>query len=151
MPFTNQRPHSLFDHNPLQDGEVDVDWILIFEDTEAEYWWSRILKPGFQHVTAVRWDGYNWVMVAPLLGVMRVEILPFRYHERPETWWISHGKTKPTFMHVKRRTNPRKVRNPLVWGPVTCVETIKSLLGVGKFAIFTPYQLYRHLKGDDHG
>jgi hypothetical protein len=36
-----------------------IDWFVVFEQGDMQYWWAKYLQPGFRHCYAVRWDGFN--------------------------------------------------------------------------------------------
>lgn len=126
-------------------NESEVDWYVIFNDIDSVdglYWWTRWLKKGFKHCYAVRWDGFNWIAFAPYMGFTDVKIL-----NAGENHTISDICPDSVILHINEKRKIKRIRTALAL--FTCVEQIKALLGIRAF-VFTPYQLYEHLRGK-HG
>ncbi len=105
-------------------------------------WWAKFFKKGFRHVYAIRWMGDYWIRLETYLGYSDVTILPY---EGQSIETIVDPQCS-AILHVKQWRDMYTLRAPWVLGPITCVEQIKSLLGLGAFHIITPYQLYKYLK-----
>lgn len=60
-------------------------------------------------------------------------------------WYIgeSEGIYDGTYIDVEIKEPEKKART--IWEVQTCVTAIKQFLGIRKYGIFTPYQLYRYL------
>ena len=122
-----------------------VYWYIVFSDRENEYWWNRWLMRGFQHVQAWREIRYGkrpddvmWLHVDPFAAATLVDVV---FEPEPPWRW---DKTL-TVVHVSSACDAQKVRELFAFGPISCVETMKSLLGVKSFWIRTPRQLYNHI------
>lgn len=115
----------------------DVDWFFVFCDTDQRHWYNLWLKPGFQHVWALRYQGDQWIAISPQQGFTDVDV-------------ISDGRlinTNPTILHVKASRVTQRVRVPWLLMPFTCVEQVKSLIGLRHWSM-TPWQLYKALTMD---
>jgi hypothetical protein len=120
-----------------------VDVILIFHSVpERRGFFWRFLKPGFQHVQAwMKFADDLWIQVDGCL-----EALFVKPYDLPP-WALTNNteKYKPTFLPLQRRITLGKVREPFHFGPVTCVDLTKALLGIRAPLVRTPWQLYKHL------
>lgn len=50
------------------------------------------------------------------------------------------------YVHVSRIVKRGTVREPFMFGPVTCVEMAKAVIGIRAVFVRTPYQLFKHLR-----
>ncbi len=96
-------------------------------------WWMTFLKKGFYHCALIMGNGYDWILIDPLIHMTDMIILK--------------NKHLPAILSQKGyqlvRTTP--VIPPLTktqFRPYTCVETVKRFLGINKSKIWTPYQLF---------
>ena len=133
-----------------QDSLIDTwdksltEWFIIFEHGDMPYWWAKYLQSGFRHCWALRWDGFNWIAYHPRLGHTDIEILPYGSYDDIENICIDTNCS--VIIHAKVFRESNRIRSP--WPTaVTCVEQIKALLGVRKWFLFTPYQLFKYLGG----
>lgn len=107
---------------------------------EAPLWWLRLLKPGFRHCLALLNDGRRWVAVDPLAGFTDVAVLDLPADFDLPGWYRAQGLT----------VDPAPLcrpDGPAPWGPFTCVEAVKRLIGLRARWVLTPWQLHRHLIG----
>ena len=132
-----------------QDSLIDTweqsltDWYIVFEHGDMPYWWAKYLHPGIRHCWALRWDGFNWIAFHPNLGHTDIEILPYGSYEDIENIRIDTDCS--VIIHVKVWRESTRIRS--LWPTaVTCVEQIKALLGIRKWFLFTPYQLFKYLR-----
>lgn len=90
---------------------------------------KRFLKPGFTHC----------FMVA-LVGSQQVLINPTSHYT-----CIAEGAElyEGTYVDIEIKEPARVAKMP--WEPNTCVTQLKNFIGIGKYDILTPYQLYRYL------
>jgi hypothetical protein len=125
-----------------------IDWYIVFEHGDMPWWWAKFLQSGFRHCWALRWDGYNWIAINPKLGHTDIEVLPYYNHKDIEN--IRIDTECSVIIHAKVWRESKRIRAswPTV---VTCVEQIKALLGIRRWFLFTPYQLFNHLIGGKHG
>ncbi len=120
-----------------------ADWHLVFRDlpdwrSRSPFW--RLLKPGFQHVEAWRCDRGIWIRVDPAYEMVVVEALEAPPHE------LLDPALNLTILRVQRLVPKDKLRDPFTFGPATCVEAVKSLIGLRAPFVRTPWQLYKALK-----
>lgn len=126
-----------------------VQWHVVYCNRTWDHWWTRRLKPGFQHVFLAKPIPYGpelrdvmWLKVDPCA--------PFTYadvHFEPTPPWVQDHS-----MTVQRVTAARplhKVRQAFAFGPPTCVESAKAYLGINRFWLRTPWQLYQYLAARD--
>jgi hypothetical protein len=124
-------------------------WYVVFCDPEVRNWWDWVFRfpPGFGHVYALRWDGWNWLLYHPHTAFTDVQIVAAT--DEAALW----GLVEPgaTVIEVQAFRPLLGMRGRWWVGPMTCVEQVKALLGVPVGRIFTPWQLYRFLLGDRRG
>ena len=120
-----------------------VCWYIVFCDSQGRAWWDVAFhtRPGFSHVYALRWDGFNWLLMNPGKAFTEVAILP------GTTENALHSLLEPnaTVIEVEAFRNKDRIRGRWWGGPMTCVEQVKALLGLPVGRIWTPWQLYRYL------
>ncbi|PWC36444.1 hypothetical protein [Azospirillum sp. TSO35-2] len=105
---------------------------------EAPLWWLRVLKPGFRHCLALLHDGRRWVVVDPLAGFTDIAVLDLPAGFDLPGWYRAQGLTVDAApLHRPAAAAP--------WGPFTCVEAVKRLIGLRAPWVLTPWQLHRHL------
>lgn len=97
------------------------------------------LRWGFRHVfVAILHKGY-WIVVDGRAGVPVVEVVAGADFDLAGFYRRQRGFT------VIGLTAPRQQPfSPVMLG--TCVGAVKRVLGIRRFWLLTPYQLYRHLK-----
>lgn len=136
----------------IDEWKFDIaEWYVIFEHGDMPWKLSKLLKPGFRHVWAVRWDGFNWIRFNPRLGGTDIEVLAFGPKDNIQN--VVKDTDCSVIIHVNIRRDNSKIRNPY---PTlcTCVEQMKALLGIGGIRtwwIYRPYQLYKCLIKEHHG
>lgn len=120
-----------------------VDGWLVFRNLPAgmpQKWYLKPLRDGFRHVELWIKDRGAYVRLDPCF-----EFPVFQVHLH-EPFTLLEQTLKPTFVRVRRSIPTKGLRPPLVFGPVTCVDTVKAALGLRLPFVFTPYQLYRYIK-----
>lgn len=119
-------------------------WVVFMEldhttRTQARSPFWRFLKPGFRHVEC-------WKFIPPgawLRFNTGIELIAPEVYLYPP--WELQARLKPTAVKVQRLVKQGFWREPLFFGPVTCVEQVKAFLGLRNGFIRTPYQLYKEL------
>ncbi len=113
-------------------------WIVFTGKTDIA--WLKILKPGFRHCYALIHDGYKWISIDPLASHTDIEI---HHHISPDYdlpgWLECQGNQ---ILHIPYLYNHRKSA-PFAF--FSCVEMMKRLIGLHRFFIMTPWQLYKFL------
>ena len=120
-----------------------VDWYLVFSKSQTKNWMTKLLHPEFGHLKMLRFDGYNWIMVDGRMDAVDIFILPYSKDHSV------HDIVKDGRILWISRWRPDRVRTPWIFAPATCVEAVKAALGIRKFWIWTPRQLYKYLGGKD--
>lgn len=118
----------------MYEGEQRA-WVVFSGKTDL--WWLRILKPGFRHCYLLIKDKGCWLSVDPLSNHMEIEIQPV-----PEDFDLPlHFRSLG--MLVLPAPICRSHEKPAPIMAFSCVEAIKRILGIHRFFVWTPYQLYR--------
>ena len=121
----------------IADGQAA--WVVFSGQTEIS--WLKFLKPGFRHCYVLINDGERWTSIDPLSHITEVSV----HHHVPADfdlpkWLQSRGN------QVVRAPLRRDITKPAPFMLFTCVEAVKRVLGIHRRGIFTPWQLYKHLK-----
>ncbi|MEI6987230.1 MAG: hypothetical protein WCK65_13990 [Rhodospirillaceae bacterium] len=114
-----------------------LGWVVFCDNLELK--WLRILRPGFRHCFVVLNDGRHWIAIDPLAPLLEVTVPPVPASYDLPGWFASQEYT------VVAAPVRRSLRQPAPWGPFTCVETCKRVLGLHDCLLVTPWQLFRHL------
>ncbi len=124
-----------------RDQNPQKAWVVFSGNTEL--FWVRFLRPGFRHCYLVLHDGTHWISLDPLASHMELTV-----HELPAefdlpAWLAQQGqRIVPAQMKRLKRAAP--------WSALSCVEVIKRMLGIHKFTLLTPWQLYRYLAAQNN-
>ena len=126
-------------------------YLVCFKNCGEPRWWNHFLHPQALHVFALKWTGRYWVMVHPRISYLEVQVL-YDYEREDEVMQIVEnmdviGMCRVDFDHL----DTDRIRLPWVFGPWTCVEQIKALVGVRAPWVLTPRQLWKHLRGLNYG
>lgn len=117
-----------------------VDVWAVFYDHPPERRLSRLwklLEPGFSHVEVWREDRGAWCRADTCLEFLNLEV-----HLQPPWEVLPHAR----FVHVTRLVPLGKIREPFMFGPITCVELTKGAIGLRAPLVRTPFALYKHLR-----
>ena len=118
----------------------EVSVLVVFADA-PEKRSLRWLKPGFRHC---------FVLVSGLRAGEWICLDPQSHRVKCESWVYSPvfdpaAYYRGTGHHCIWAHYPQMVTRKARFGPMSCVEPVKRLLGISGFWIITPWQLYRHL------
>lgn len=123
-----------------------VNWYVIYMDRQWDRWWTRHLKPGFQHCFLAKSVPYGptlrdqmWVVVDPCGPFTHADVV-----FDPTPLWVTDPKL--TYQRVTASRPYKDIREHWAMGPPSCVETVKAFLGIGKFWLRTPWQLYQYIQ-----
>lgn len=115
-------------------------WIVFSGESEIK-WIKLLFKKGYRHCYAVINDGSKWVTCDPMAHKTEISV----HHQIPADfdlprWLQSRGLKVVAVPNVSFK---KKSLTPAFF---TCVEAVKRLIGVRRFFVLTPYQLFRHLE-----
>ncbi len=121
------------------DDDVIEEWHVCFKDVPNKHWIQRFIKKGFRHCYAFKESpGGQFLIVAePMRSHLDIDIIP----NNKENFEKLTSCNK--FVKVIVKYDLAKDRGHFC--RFNCVEVVKSLIGVGSFWTFTPYQLYKRL------
>lgn len=111
-------------------------WVVFSGQTDM--WWLKCLKPGYRHCYVLINDGEHWLSVDPLS--CHTEIIV--HHIAPD-FDLPDWLRARNFKVVPATMTPQT--SPAPWMVYSCVEAVKRILGLHKFWIITPWQLYKAL------
>ncbi len=116
-------------------------WVVF--SGQADRPWLKMLRPGFRHCFVILNDGTHWLSFDPMLNHIDLRVhghVPADF-DLPK-WLRSRGQrvVEAPVDHSRKTALPLSV--------FTCVEAVKRVLGLHRFFILTPWQLYRHLLND---
>lgn len=125
---------------------VEEYYIVFVNATHGGFFLKRLRK-GFQHVFAVKLSpgGKFWIIINPLSAYTYTDILSVREYPGIDTLLYDPEST------VVKYTVEIFERNRHRLSIITCVEIIKSLLGIQAAWVLTPWQLYQYLTGGHYG
>lgn len=124
-----------------EDFSTLVPFYVVFQD-ETSLWWLRLLKPGFRHcyVLYPLAGGGSFLELNPLSNCFLVR----RLTVTPAGDYLRRLRRRGcTVCRISQTDVPVR---PAPWGPFTCVEFVKRLLGIRSWFIITPFQLYKNIK-----
>lgn len=110
-------------------------WVVFCEETEIP--WLRFLKRGFRHCFAIMLQRDRWVSVDPLSHHMEVCVQDVDSTFDLPAWLQGRGHR---VVPVELMEAPRKMA-PIL--PFTCVEAVKRMIGMHRWTVITPWQLYK--------
>ncbi|TCS61696.1 hypothetical protein EDD55_107105 [Varunaivibrio sulfuroxidans] len=103
--------------------------------------WLRMLKPGFRHCFVLVERAGGWVVVNPLSHQTELAWL-----ERREAGDLANAYRRHGFRVVPYAVIAAPP-TAAPWRPYTCVEAVKRVLGIHHRWVWTPWALYRHIRG----
>lgn len=115
-----------------------MDSYIFFTYTSRNYWWVRFLRTGFSHCYLLIKQDVGYVCLDMSIYSMEVNYYPsIRQFKKT---------LDKTTVVIKNYTDVNLSLTMPFLRPFTCVEMVKRVLGIKRWTIFTPYQLYRYLK-----
>ena len=103
-----------------------------------QHWLAPLLKDGFRHCGVAVEAGDYWVFVDPNPDCIRFRVPALKDFD------IGKYFRDQGFHTVEYVSTGVEVRVPLAVS--NCVGVVKTVLGIRKPFIITPYQLYRYLR-----
>lgn len=123
-------------YNEIKDENLKA-WVVF--SGQADLPWLKILKKGYRHCYVILNDGKHWICIDPLSNYMDVNVQTVPQDFNLPLWMRNRG-------HIILSAPIKHLNKQAPWMPFTCVEAVKRVLGIHNGFIFTPWQLYRHLK-----
>ena len=128
-------------HNTMTSQNISLQpkraWVVF--SGKSDLWYLRFLRRGFKHCFVVLHDGVNWITIDPLSHHTEVMV---QYTDQD---FYLPGYLERQGMKVIRAPLCRDQKTPAPFSIMSCVESVKRVLGLHHVGIMTPYQLYRHL------
>jgi hypothetical protein len=109
------------------------------------HWWDRFLAPGKTHCALLIWDEFVYLYLNPTLGITEVSLVTTGDAEFAPPEQILAEDPDAVIVEAELEWD-EGMRAPWIWAPVTCVEIVKSALGIRRFWLWTPLQLERYLR-----
>ncbi len=111
---------------------------LVVFSGQTDFWWRRVLKPGYRHCGVIVECGQHWLVVEPLAPHLHLRLLPMSGDALTAA--------------LKRRgldvveTLVRLPGGPGRWPSLfSCVEVVKRTLGLREPMVQTPWQLWQKI------
>lgn len=115
--------------------------VVFIDNTEVGL--LRFLKPGFRHCFVILGGRHGWVFLNPLLHRTELEWIDGYDHGDAAALTGFYRRLGYTVLQTAPLDPPRWTSLPLLH---SCVEVVKRVLGVNACWVWTPWQLYCHLK-----
>lgn len=112
-------------------------WIIFSNDTDIRL--LKMFRQGFRHCFMMMQQDDRWVLIDPRSNKTDVQILLHPKSFNFPRYYVEQGKT---VLKIPMIATPQKIMSPF---PVSCVETLKRMIGLHAWFVFTPYQLYKKL------
>jgi len=118
-------------------------YILHFTYASEPFWWVRFLRKGFSHCYLIEFLPKGCIVINPNLTSLEVN-----YYKQGEN--LPDNLQQPAIaIDITDTLNTDKTQ-PVFFRAFTCVEVIKSVLGIQNRRIITPYQLYKYALAQKH-
>lgn len=112
-------------------------WIIFSNDTDIRM--LRFLRHGFRHCFMMMQQDGRWILIDPRSNKVDIHLLPHPKSFNFPRFYMEQGKT---VVKIPSIHTPKKIMSPF---PVSCVETLKRLIGLHAWWVMTPHQLYKKL------
>lgn len=113
-------------------------WVVFSGQTDRP--WLKILKAGYRHCFVILNDGQRWLSFDPMLHCTDLRV----YHHIPPTFDLPQWFSEKRY-HVQPAQICAQAVRPAPVAFLTCVESVKRILGIHARRIITPWQLCRYL------
>lgn len=111
---------------------------LVVFHGHGNHWASRFLKPDFRHVFVAFANDPYWIRVDGMSGIPVAEVVGGTSHDLA-------GFYRNQGFHVIETEQATGISGPFLIA--NCVGMTKAILGLNAPFCWTPYQLYKRLKG----
>ena len=131
----------------MDDSPATVeDWHIVFTKSRLKHWFIKRLPRSFQHCYAVRESagGQFWIVLDSRSSHLQAEL--YAKSEYPYIRQLCNERSGDcVILPIRARIDIKQ--NRWTFCIFNCVEVCKSVIGVRAFWVWTPYQLYKHLRG----
>lgn len=123
------------------------EWLVYFYEDKDHHNTHRFFKKGFKHCGVMSYDPYTkvWLLIEYIFGNLLVETLT---EQKVDAIFRMIQMKKGHILKVP--VQYKLTRFPTLMGSWikehSCVSYVQRLLGLDKFWIFTPHQLFCELK-----
>ncbi len=120
-----------------------VKCFVVFTRSKVKHWVFRFIDPEIQHVyVMIKSDGGQfWTIINPLCSHTHIETVLVDDYPHPRCYTGDYAVIVPIVADIDLSQRRWSIC------VFSCVEVVKSLLGIKSFRTLTPYQLYRLIKG----
>lgn len=118
-----------------------IEGYVVFTTTDLKYWIFKYLDPYFQHCYFMKKSKGEqfWLIINPRVSHISTNMLPIDMYPDPR----SYAGEDAVIIPIKTTIKLGEVKP--MFCVFNCVEVVKGLLGIKKFWIHTPRQLYKYL------
>jgi len=124
----------------LDDDKTPTQTAIVVYTDSTQFWFLRLLRPGFRHCFVIVSSGAFWVVVDGLCHKTAVSVLSL---EGLTEYLVQIHRVQGR-CQVTRVCNDTTPRIRLL--PYTCVESVKRILGVDSYFVLAPFLLYRKIR-----
>lgn len=113
--------------------------VIVFHGEGSGFWPAFLGRDGFRHCFVVVPSGDYWILLDGTAGSPRLEVIGGTVDDIA----AYYAREKFTILEYQVRTRR------LLWWPwmlMNCVGATKAILGIQAWWVWTPWQLYRHLR-----
>lgn len=124
--------------SPQSDLETPVSIWVVFSD-ETDIRMLKFLRKGFRHCFVIMLQDERWMLIDPRSNMTDIRLLPHPAHFNFPRYFTQAGK-----IVVKAQIKPAPQKIAPIF-PLSCVETVKRVLGIHRRFLITPYHLHQYL------
>jgi hypothetical protein len=126
----------------IQNEGINEDWWILFTDSKQPTRFLKWLQPCFQHCYMMKKSpgGTYWIIVNPVRSHLALQFATVEDYPHPRAY-----DQRAVILPVTVIADGKTARGGLCW--FNCVEASKAIMGIKRFWVFTPFQLYKHLRG----
>lgn len=124
---------------------------IVFRDSIKRNWWDVFTQPGFRHCAVMEevqipypslFSSTGTVFTDVVRGEAVIEVFCKPAHELI----FDRMKRRKVSIAISFVVDKKSTLRYIPFGMLSCVGIVKSLLGVRKWWILTPYQLFKYLE-----
>ena len=127
--------------------ETEAEWMIVFCKAKGTNIVTPFLQEGFTHCYAMKKSegGLMWHIVDSMMSHLTIEMQTVDNYPHAR----AYAGRDAVILPVTAKIDINKMRGTL--GIFNCVEVVKALLGIKETWVWTPYQLFKYLKGCENG